>query len=547
MDDIGIQNIPAGSKLLMLGDWFRKPGEGWQVVCYFFNKEQHNFRKALPIDFLPTLAAGNHFPRLSIENKAQGYTGSFQLPKLSEWEKCHFRDLPKTLHRADEFYDQLENCVIYKIKDGGRTYWLPSSELARILFFHSSEVTRAAVYQGNILQLGKASQTDWIGEVELSANLPAQYLNSLQFRKFFTWLFFVPEAEQSFNSIFSLLNRRSIAIDGAERWSFDFQPPAHLSSCIISYAGFTGTELEKNQIFVREIRSISGVCAPVLETVYFSHPDDDLFLQNDAEVKKNSGLNQSPVHIKALTSSGSSMSKKRRHLIKVGSTGFNFDIDPDMRRSPRHIKGLPKGIQSDLDEFEEQPAEELASLLEMAGDGIGVRADVDNFDPPDLISAPEKILFFQKMLQKLEDDKGWSIHSQLGDVPQKQCRSLHLIGDRPRRYCHVVLERDETTTIQIIEIELTVRKTKKNQQEYESLSTLFFRARDETVTYQNILDELMTCYIDDGLNAMNWKRKFNSQNTIKCAYLGHPDSNIENENDALNSWVSRAAALILDF
>lgn len=418
MDDIGIQNIPTGSKLLMLGDWFRKPGEDWQVVCYFFNKEQRNFRKALPIDFLPTLAGGNHFPRQLIDNKTQGYTGSFQLPKISEWEKCHFRDLPKTLRRADEFYDQLENCVIYKIKDGGKTYWIPSSELARILFFHSSEVTRAAVYQGNILQLGKATQSDWIGEIELSENLPARYLNNLQFRKFFTWLFFVPDAEQSFNSIFSLLNRRSITIDGAERWSFDFLPP-DISSCIINYAGFTGTELEKNQIFVREIRSISGVCAPALETVYFSHPDDDLSLQNDVEGKKNSGLHQSPVHIKALTSSGSSASHKRRHLIKVNSTGFNFDIDPDMRRSPRHIKGLPQGIQSDLDELEEQPAEELASLLERADNGVGVRADVDNFDPPDLISAPEKILFFQKMLQKLEADKGWSIQSQLGDVPQK--------------------------------------------------------------------------------------------------------------------------------
>jgi hypothetical protein len=353
MDEIGIQNIPEDSKLLMLGDWFRKPGEDWQVVCYFFNNQQGNFRKALPIDFLPTLVAGNHFPRKLLDNKVQGYTGSFQLPKLSEWEKCHFRDLPKTLHRANKFYDQLENCVIYKIKDGGKTYWIPSSELARILFFHSSEVTRAAVYQGNILQLGKATHTDWIGEIELSENLPARYLNSLQFRKFFTWLFFVPDAEQSFNSIFSLLNRPSIAIDGTKRWSFDFLPP-DISSCIINYAGFTGTDLEKNQIFVREIRSISGVCAPALETVYFSHPDDDISLQNDVEGKNNSGLQQSPVHIKALTSSGSSASHKRRHFIKVNSTGFNFDIDPDMRRSPRHIKGLPSGIQPNLDELEEQ-------------------------------------------------------------------------------------------------------------------------------------------------------------------------------------------------
>ena len=54
----------------------------------------------------------------------------------------------------------------------------------------------------------------------------------------------------------------------------------------------------------------------------------------------------------------------------------------------------------------------------------------------------------------------------------------------------------------------------------------------------------MTCYLDDGLNAMSWKRKKNAENTIVRAYLGHPDSNVENENDALESWVSRAATLI---
>ncbi|WP_431065467.1 hypothetical protein [Methylotuvimicrobium sp.] len=45
-------------------------------------------------------------------------------------------------------------------------------------------------------------------------------------------------------------------------------------------------------------------------------------------------------------------------------------------------------------------------------------ADVDNFDPPELIDAPEKILFFQTMLQKLEDEYGWKIEYQMGDVPK---------------------------------------------------------------------------------------------------------------------------------
>ena len=81
--------------------------------------------------------------------------------------------------------------------------------------------------------------------------------------------------------------------------------------------------------------------------------------------------------------------------------------------------------------------------------------------------------------------------------------------------------------------------------EPQSLSTLFFRASDTDTTYQLILDELMSRNKESGLNAMSWKRKYNSENTAVTGYLGHPENKIKSEEDALSSWVARAAERVI--
>lgn len=547
IDEIGIRGIPEESKLLVLGDWYRKPGWDWKVVCYFYSQELGNFRKALPVDLLPALTTGTVFPRASFENKAQGWTETVKLPEQSEWQKVRYSDLPVSLQRAQEYSDQFENCVLYRIAANDKVYWLPASELARMLFFHSSEVVRAAVNQGNTWQLGKAWSEDWIGEVELSSNIPVRYMNSLQYRKFFAWLFFDSAVESSFGSIFQAINHGSTFSNGAERWTFDFNYP-DISHCEISLAGFTGRESEENQVFIREIRSIAGIKSPELDVVYFSHPDDDILLEkeldgNDGDKPPSKG--KIPVNIKELDPDNRPKASKRRHLVKMGRIGINFDVELDTRRSPRLVKALPPKIEPDLDELQEQTPEELASLQQGSDKGRGPRADVDNLDPPDLVDAPEKIVLFQAMLDMLEEQYGWKIDSQMGDVPKKRCRSQHLVGDRPRRYCHAVIVRDETTNIQVLEIELTSKTKKDGAEELESLSTLFFRAPDTHSTYLNILDELMTAYREEGLNAMSWKRKYIAKNTSVREYLGHPDNKIKSEQDALVSWVARAAEKVI--
>jgi hypothetical protein len=99
--------------------------------------------------------------------------------------------------------------------------------------------------------------------------------------------------------------------------------------------------------------------------------------------------------------------------------------------------------------------------------------------------------------------------------------------------------------IQVLEIELTSKAKKDGTKESESLSTLFFRCSDTATTYQSILDELMMSYKDGGLNAMTWKKQSISSMTNIRKYLGHPENKIKSEQDALASWVARAAETVL--
>ncbi|MCW8961491.1 MAG: hypothetical protein OQK29_08000, partial [Ignavibacteriaceae bacterium] len=175
IDEIEIRGIPSESKLLILGDWYQNSGDVWKVVCYFHNKKFGHFRKALPVDLLPALVPGTVFPRTTTSNNAQGLTETVKLPELENWRKACFKDLPASLRRAEEFADQFKDGVLYRIEADRRTYWLPASEIARMLFFHFSEIVRAAVYQGNTWQLGRARSEGWIGEIELSSNIPVRY------------------------------------------------------------------------------------------------------------------------------------------------------------------------------------------------------------------------------------------------------------------------------------------------------------------------------------------------------------------------------------
>lgn len=535
MSGITVTHIPEGSKLIVLGNFCRAPGEGWKVACYFLDEQKKSFRKDLPVDLLPTLIPGAVFPLFSTENKAAGYTGTSKLPAMNNWEVCRYKDLPDSLKRMQKYAKEIDTQIIYKLHSGNRILWLPAMELSRMLFFQSAEVVRAAIYQGNTWQLAKSDKNGWIGEVTFSANVPLAYLNSLQFRKFFAWLLFDDNAENSFCSIFRLLNQNTFLPDEQEHWTFEFQPP-DLNSCEISWAGYTGDEKkgEKHHCYIREIRSIAGLPAPQLEIIYFSHPNDELLLDSEfpnQDFKDEKPRDpQSKVDPKEIDPVNPPRPGKRRPL-QTAWSGFHFDTEIDLIRGPRNIKSLPR---PEAPEKNESKVEETVGITESNDHGKNPGSDFDNLKKPELIEAPEKMLFFQAMLEKLESKNNWQLETRFGVVPKKNCRTAHMIDGCLRQYCHVKLNRDPDTIIHILEIELKPD---------ENLSTLFLRSNKERVL-EDILDALMTSDAKLNHKAMQWKRRKNAELTIALHYLEHPDRKIKNETEALESWFSRAAEKI---
>ncbi|WP_370980060.1 Tn7-like element transposition protein TnsE [Agaribacterium sp. ZY112] len=545
IDDISLKNIPTDSKLLILGDWFRRPGEGWKVVCYFHNKEKGHFRKSFPIDLLPLLISGLTFPTNSKANKTQGWTGTAMLPEQELWEKASFTDLPDELKRSQNYSEQFENNKVYRITKGEKTYWLPLYELARALFFHSAECVRAAAYQGNTWQLARSWSGNRIGEIELSSNIPVGYLSNPQYRNFFTWLLFDESIENSFNSIFPAINTNTLLNDGSYRWSFDFTPP-DLSNCEISYSGFYSKVDNHQHIFIREIRSIAGLKAPDLDKVYFSHPDDKIYLENEelspSENKppKKKRPTEKP---KQLDPDNKPKAEKRRHLINMSGSGLSFDSVFETQRRPPEVQNLPP--KNDSEELKEPEQSENGSFQQGDDKGKHSRADANNLPPPNPVQPSEKLALFMKMLDMLKEEHNWAITSKIGEVPKVRCRSLHLIDQRARQYCHAIIERDKSTNIHVLEIELSCRTNKEGNSEHESLSTLIFRPKNTNTALQTILIELMSNHKNEGLKAMSWKKKRITKSTSVCEYLGHPDNKILTDEDSLKSWMERAVSKVL--
>ena len=88
------------------------------------------------------------------------------------------------------------------------------------------------------------------------------------------------------------------------------------------------------------------------------------------------------------------------------------------------------------------------------------------------------------------------------------------------------MQRDETTEVHIVEIELTAEET---------LSTLCFRATHPQNVVKKILDALMTNDTSQKYKAMQWKRKSNAEHTSAYHYIEHPDKKIKSEVEALES------------
>jgi len=370
------------------------------------------------------------------------------MPPNYTWKKLTYSQIPASLQRMGTYKSELKNQTIYMFHTSDKTYWLPAIELARRLHFCSSEIVRTAICEGAIHSFGRAIKTGWEGQIDFLPHIPVAYLNNPEYRKYFAWLMFDQVAKDSFSSIFT--NRNSKYYQDHERWTFDFSPP-ELEGTEVAWADFT--DRERKNCFIREIRSIIGIKAPSVDTVWFNHPDDKISFPSEDQptASNNEKKAQIPDDITVDIEKTPRVTNRHR-LVRFNKAGLHFDLDICTKRCPRYMMQAPTENKNDT---EEKQGNEVIAVKQGDETGDVPRADFMVREDQDFLESIDKFDLFQKLLTQLQImNPLWVITHSTGQVPRGTCRKLHKIGNRFREYLFATVQIDEDTKINILEIEL---------------------------------------------------------------------------------------------
>ncbi|OUS06489.1 hypothetical protein A9Q81_02875 [Gammaproteobacteria bacterium 42_54_T18] len=514
------KEIPSNSKLIMLGDLYKKPHQGWKIVTNFNLDNGDQIRKSFPIEVLPALFLGRLYPPKGNYWKRTGFTGKFILPPVAKWRRTTMADMPTPLKREGKYAEDVSRQKVYRIETIGRIYWLPVIELARKLHFYSAELTRSAVLEGNLHLVGRARQVDDDGYIDLMSTMPVKYLNYSEYRRYLSWLMFDKGADKSFCSIYQHKNREMIENPDHLRWTFDFNPP-DISGVELSWSGFKPTDSE--HCFIREITALSGIKAPNLNAVYFTHPDDiAIDPEKNQEKGKKRGRYKSTPDNHVVDTEETPNSRNRHRMLTIPQTGFHFDSELKTQRNPRlELIGI-KGVLEDSDETNDT---ETVGVTESDLNGKNPRADFNALEEKE--EGKASFTEFKQVIKHVREKKPkWKISERIAYVPQGNSRKLYKIGDRRRCYLHVKVTLDESTTIHILDIELS---------DGRSLSTLLLRFDNRLSEKEAIYDTLVSLMN----NACNWSRKQVYEISVARKFLSHPKVLDMANEETIVSWSKR--------
>lgn len=532
---IELVGLPPKSRLLMIGDWYKKNRDCWRVVCYFLAGDNTAFRKGLPIDLLPILVIGK------VYNDEDEYTYDFtRLPKsilcpvLSSWQLFTYADIPLHLKHATEFDDELSTQLVYRITDRKRTFWVPVIEIARKLFFQTSELTRTAIYEGNTHQIAKTECLNSVAKITFSSNVPNALLKNKVFIKFLTWLVLSERASKSFSSIFLHFNRnvRTQESDKIQKWTFNFDLPFDLVNTELTAKCYSGQDITgiQRDSFVEEINGVHGISLPHFDFIEYSHANDSastLITKKRGKSDKHSIAELEPkINVTSLEMENNAKSTGAVSLLKGDSSYFDFNTEIDIRRKPKETRILQlASAPADLNENANSVSVSLKSDY-----GKSASADFDILSESKLFEASQKFSLFQEMLKRLEIDEKWSVVTEIKRVPRENCRKKHVINGSHRHYCSAIIKISPENFVGMLEIELAPN---------EALSTLIYRARNYSETINYLLKGLMSSNSLQNKSSLQWDRRINRVKTESLDYLDHP-VNFESVKDVLNSWCNRA-------
>ena len=213
-------------------------------------------------------------PRRRILNATQhfepaGYRKTIHVDNATTWSHCRIGDCPIKNVREQEDHEQW----CFSFESGGIQFFLPQLELARVLFFHYSYMTRLAMAPNGLNEEFDIQPSDELGKTEIhilpTSTLPLNPRANPAQRRVLAWILLDNEVRQSFNSVAQYQLTEGQDMNGYRHWQFRFDPPP-LEGVSMSVRGQYDQESEV--LFVYEIDSVESLSTRSSKQVEFFDP-----------------------------------------------------------------------------------------------------------------------------------------------------------------------------------------------------------------------------------------------------------------------------------
>ncbi|WP_085919207.1 Tn7-like element transposition protein TnsE [Halomonas sp. CSM-2] len=263
-----IKGIEDNSRVKEIGSIYRRLGSSdWRInIKLDPGQRKKNF----------TLSQLGLMPRRRLLNatvsgdlKPAGYEKRIQAHNASAWLHCRIGDCPIKNVREQEDWQQW----CFNFESGGTRFFLPQIELARVLFFHYSYMTRLAMIPNGLDEEFDIQPGDEPGKSEIhilpTSTLPLYPRSNTAQRRVLAWILLDNEVRRSFRSIAQYQLTEGKDMNGYRHWQFRFDPPP-LEDVKFSVRGQYHQESEV--FFVYEIDSIENLRASSSKQVEFYDP-----------------------------------------------------------------------------------------------------------------------------------------------------------------------------------------------------------------------------------------------------------------------------------
>ena len=201
--------------------------------------------------------------------KLAGYEKRIQVDNATIWLYCRIGDCPIKNVREQEDWQQW----CFSFESGGTRFFLPQIELARVLFFHYSYMTRLAMIPNGLNEEFDIQPGDEPGKTEIhilpTSTLPMMARSNPEQRRVLAWILLDHEVRHSFSSIAQYQLREGEGLHGHRHWQFRFDPPP-LANVEMSVRGQYVQESEI--FFVYEIGSVENLSSQSSKEVEFFDP-----------------------------------------------------------------------------------------------------------------------------------------------------------------------------------------------------------------------------------------------------------------------------------